>query len=66
MINLNKTSWSMCESAEIINLLVKIAKAVYSTDSYWDCDVKSTYMEIEKLIKENIEPMNVSEEDEHE
>lgn len=29
----------------------KIAEIVNSTDSYWDCDVKSAYLEIEKIVK---------------
>ena len=28
----------------------KIAKIVQETDSYWDCEVKSAYMEIETLV----------------
>ena len=31
----------------------KIADIVSSTDSQWDCDVKSAYMEIEKIVKGN-------------
>ena len=28
----------------------KIAKVVQETDSYWDCEVKSAYMEIDTLV----------------
>lgn len=31
----------------------RIADIVNNTDSQWDCDVKSAYMEIEKLVKGN-------------
>lgn len=31
----------------------KIEDIVNSTDSQWDCDVKSAYMEIEKIVKGN-------------
>ena len=33
----------------------KIADIVSSTDSQWDCDVKSAYMEIEKIVKGNLD-----------
>lgn len=32
-------------------LFDKITDIINSTDSQWDCDVKSAYMEIEKIVK---------------
>ena len=29
----------------------KIVDIVKNTDSFWDCDVKAAYMEIEKIVK---------------
>lgn len=34
-------------------LYCKIEDIVNNTDSQWDCDVKSAYMEIEKIVKGN-------------
>ena len=33
----------------------KIADIVDNTDSHWGCDVKSAYMEIEKIVKGNFD-----------
>lgn len=33
----------------------KIADIVNSTDSYWTCDVKAAYIEIEKIVKGNLD-----------
>ena len=38
-----------------LEILRAVARTVYSTDSYWDVDVKEAYADIERLIKSNIE-----------
>ena len=40
---------------QCLEILRAIARTVYSTDSYWDVDVKEAYADIERLIKSNIE-----------
>ena len=65
MLDLEASSWSEEEYTDIITVLSNIAAIVYSTDSYWDCEVKAAYMGIEKLIKEHIKPLNVKDEDEN-
>lgn len=36
--------------AEKAKLFDQIAKIVQETDSYWDCEVKSAFMQIETLV----------------
>ena len=42
-------------AVKCLEILRAIARTVYSTDSYWDVDVKEAYADIERLIKSNIE-----------
>ena len=44
----------------------KIAKIVQETDSYWDCEVKSAYMEIETLVNIGLSRANSETTEAHE
>ena len=50
-------------AVKCLEILRAIARTVYSTDSYWDVDVKEAYAEIERLIKDNIDEIKPEDED---
>ena len=50
-------------AVKCLEILRAIARTVYSTDSYWDVDVKEAYAEIERLIKDNIDEIKPEDKD---
>jgi len=53
-------------TAEKAKLFDKIAKIVQETDSYWNCEVKSAFIQIETLVNIGTGGKPVQEEQEHE
>ena len=50
-------------AVKCLEILRAIARTVYSTDSYWDVEVKEAYAEIERLIKDNIDEIKPEDKD---
>ena len=46
---------------EIIELLEKISRRVYQTDSQWNCEVAASYSYIAEVIKTHIKPTETEE-----